>query len=273
MKTLSIAFLAALTIALTGCNTKNKLDTHVTLGLFTPYEYHPEILSGRVIMIDEKLSTEVMKANHPEEGRILEPEEISEMGMSPDFTVYFDTTGMVIKVVYPSGEGPLDKSWLIKNVEGKYIRADWISHDSTNMYDTFTYDANGNLSEKKAFLASTNAPLGRETFRYNAKGEVIEHDFYTAADSLRKKVIMSWDDNNHVTGTEFYNSSDSMVSSIAYTYNDEGFVSNKKIKDDSGNVTRNVNFTYAYDVMGNWVSKTIDDGVKKYEAVRTYTYR
>lgn len=273
MKTLSIVFLATLTIALTGCKTKNKLDTHVTLGIFTPYEYHPEILSGRVIMVDEKLSTEEMKANHPEEGRILEPEEISEMGMSPDFTAYFDTTGNVIKVAYPSGEGPLDKSWLIKNQDGKYTRADWISHDSTNIYDTFTYNADGNLSEKKTFLASNNSPLGKETFRYNSNGEITEHGFYTATGSLRKKVSMNWDENNHVTGVKFYNSSNSLVSSIAFTYNDEGFVSNKKIMDDSGNVKRNVDYTYEYDIMGNWVSKTIDDGVKKYDAVRTYTYR
>ncbi len=273
MKTFPVIAALLMIFIFTGCKNRKDMDIHVQLGLFTPYFYTPEILNGRVIVIKEELKTPGSGKEVQTGGRVLTPGEISEMDLKPDYTAYFDTTGMIVKVLYPEkGEGP-DHYWLVEPENGNYQSALWKAGDSTIYTLKFVYDSNGNLLEARSLSPEDHSLKSRETFRYGENGHIIEYGFYQPADSLQKKILLKWDQNDHVINVKFYDNAGTLTSSRAISYNEQGFMSKKLVISSAGDTTHTITYTYEYDVMGNWVKKVRDDGVRKLEADRTYTYR
>ncbi len=255
---------------ITNCREREKLNVHVTLGLFTPYRFIPEILNGRVIAILEENNS---PSAIPELSgdSVDEPAVLALYGSAPAFTAYFDTTGLVTKVSYPSGE--INKYWLVDKKNDRYSHANRVMNDSIVFYMKFSYDSDNDINLISRYRAHTNVLMGMEKFRYNPSGEISETDYLKPDSTLQEKIELEWDNNHHVTKIDFLNPDGQPSGSILLTYNNEGFIENQKILDSRGREKGNIRNTYDYDVMGNWVKKTSVNGSDRRVSTRTYTYR
>ncbi len=101
------------------------------------------------------------------------------------------------------------------------------------------YDADGRVSErttlmgyKKPNVFESHGPKpGKEVFRYNERGQVLEEAFYSLDKVLSHKTI--------------------------YTYNEAGnLIEQEYLRKDGGN---NMKVSYEYDINGNWVKRTRPD--------------
>jgi YD repeat-containing protein len=101
------------------------------------------------------------------------------------------------------------------------------------------YDANGRVSERTTFMGYKNpnvfqshAPKpGKEVFRYNEQGKILEEAFYSLDKVLSHKTI--------------------------YTYNEAGnLIEQEYLRKDGGN---NMKVSYEYDEKGNWVKRMRPD--------------
>lgn len=111
------------------------------------------------------------------------------------------------------------------------------------------YDADGRVSERTTFMGykkpnvfQSHAPKpGKEVFRYNDRGQVLEEAFYTLDKELSHKTISTYDKGGNLIEQEY-------------------------IRKDGGN---NMKISFEYDAKGNWVKRTRPDTD---HTGRRYTY-
>ena len=273
MKTIIKILAVSIVMTFTGCNTRNNLDTEVILGPFTPYSLMPETLNGRVIVVEEKMTSPKGMDSIPQPEQALIPWLSGDPENIPDYAAYYDTTGMILKVVYPDAEGNQSDFWLVKQDSGQYHQADWTTPDSTDLYMTFSYGQNGQPKTLKIYRKGNNDLTETRSITYDQEGRLSGATIENGEGTVQKKVMFNRDEYHHITEVKIYIGNDSLENARKFTYNDNGFIEMMKEFDPAGKIVREVSYNYEYDVMGNWVKRVMNEDGKKYISERTYTYR
>ena len=271
MRTLLLLSLITL-VLFTGC-AKNDQEKTTALYYFTPYNYSPEYLKGKVKSVKEVNYWAVEKNGKYTEGDTVSTRELDSLRWSSDFTASFDESGLLTRIDY-WGTKTVPSSWVVENEKNLPGKATWFVADTPKIYFKLIYDEKGHSKENLRFRCKDDSLLNKFSLVTNEKGQIVEVRAFNNKDSCLSKSVFFWNDSSRVVAYYAYSPSDSLRSGFKLEYGLRGFYTQQELFKGDKTVYRTIGSRYLdYDKYGNWLWALIyDNGKASFMVKRIYEY-
>jgi len=271
MRTLFIVLVAASLIVSCSPKKTEKVATHTTLGLFTPYRFFPETLNGQVKEVKEVNYWAVEKDGVIDAGEKITPEEYDSIQWTHNFIAQFAPSGNLTHTIFPDEKEGIIYTWNIVFEGDTAVGAEFMKADTLTTSVKMAPIEGGGLH-----MMTYNEPA--DTLAYQLKiSYTADHQFNSLQWSNFKSEPTyfsqySYDDAKKLTGFTGERD-DTLRSEMKFTYNEQGFAATQEVINYiKGKNTFN-NYEYTYDDQGNWIKCIAYEDSKPHIVVkRDYVY-
>jgi hypothetical protein len=250
-----IPMLFVVMILATGCPQPEPEIHQVEIGLFTPYNFFPETLNGKVKTVIERNFLGV-----EQDGKIIKGERLTvaardTIGWTNDFSLTYDEDGNLIEsALIDENDEVIDSNQLTVE-EGKIVKSVYTKNDTVRNYALLSYDEAGHLVKVEQFRMPADTLAWSAQLLSDDQGNFLEWRFMDYKGDPTTKYIFTVNQDGRRTGYTFYNKEGEKAFEQQYTYNDMGYMSRQVLIDKEGKEYVS-EYEYEYDEMNNWI-KTI----------------
>lgn len=253
------------------CSQEKPVVEKTIIGMYTPYNYFPETVNGKVMEMTETNYFPAEKEGLVEPGLPLTTAARDSISWTPDFTVHISTSGLVEKMTLIGDNGEITGTWEVGNDGSFYTDARWLKNDTVMVKNRITQ-------------------LDSGVYQFEALDPVL--------DTLRGKAVFKFNEANNYQSIQWYNFKGEKTSLFNYTYNDEGMLSSYNVtradtvrggmnfsRNEQGimiqqevfnsikGTSETTSYEYEYDDAGNWTKCVAYQNEKPFMvAVREYKY-
>jgi len=113
--------------------------------------------------------------------------------------------------------------------------------------------------------------LGKYTFKYDEKGNLIEENDFNGASVLYNKFIFKYDEKGNMAENSAYNSTGLLYNKFTYTYDSKGNILEQTEFNGANEIYRKIFFKYTLDIHENWTKRIkyyiVGEKIKKPESI------
>ena len=271
MRTFFTVFFAVVLVI--GCAPKKteKVETHTTVGLFTPYRFFPETLNWQLKEVKEVNYWAVEKDGTVEVGAKITPEEYDSIRWTHNFTAEFKPNGELVQTVFPDEKDGLMNTWGVFYDGETAVGAEFMEGDTMTYSVKIIPKEGGNLNFE-TYRQPADTLLNTLEAIYDANKNYQSLQWYNFKSEPTFSYQYSYDEARNMTG--FTGTRDDTVrNAMNFTYNEQGSaITQELINYTTGEKTFN-KYEYSYDENGNWIKCVAYQDDKPYiVAMRDYVY-
>jgi len=246
----AMVFIAVLSF---GCQDKGQLET-TSLYFYTPYQEAPEHLYGKLISVKEVNYWTIEKDGLLIRGNQVTQKDCDSLGISSDYTAYFNEAGIPEKVDYMTYDWKVN-TWKIEINENLIRKASFYRGDTVRSYQLVEYDTNKRMTDAAAYWAHNDSLRYKVKFESGEKGEIEKVSYYNPTGTVLGVSYYKWNDKMQIVSTEFRNGKDSLLRSSTAVYGENGFFSKIEYFDGTGAMENTLEMAYkTFDEKGNWLT-------------------
>lgn len=181
-----------------------------------------------------------------------------------------DSKGRIASSKSFGGDGVLrDKTLYVYDKSGNQIEQAIYDKDG-NLKFKFAdaYDAEGNKVESRSYVGDGSLK-SKSVYTYDSRGNIISMSSFKGCITdqdckiLDYKAVNTYDTTGHRDEAAIYKADGSVDERRVYTYNANGQEQNKAVYNVDGSIRERETYAYEHDSNGNWIKKTITQGVSK----------
>lgn len=257
-----------------GC-AHQKADDKTVLGMGTDYVYFPETLTGKIKELRETNYWAIEKDGKITKGSPVSWKELDSVGSTKNFTAHFDEMGNLTQYDLVDENNVVRNSNIGKIQNGRLIRLEFKSKDSTTQYATASYDSRGYFAGGKIFHPYKDTLLLSFIITNNEQGKYTKLEYFDFKNQKGRYMTFALNDQGKVYETKFFNKYDTLKQTFHNSYNGKGFLATQTAKTEKPEsvVTWEVQ-DLLFDDHNNWLQcySNVDKGKFKLLAERTYVY-
>ncbi len=247
MKTPFLVLCAA--ILCLGCS-DNKPAEKTVVGLFTPYQYFPESVNGRVKEIKETNYFPVEKEGKIVAGVRLTRADLDSLNFTPDFIVRFNEFGLAESVDHLDENDDVFEYWKITNDSVYPVSAEfWIKDSIVNLSKITKIDENS--YQWDIINPKTDTLRNRAILMYADKS-LKNLNWFSSSGKPLSSFEWTYDPSKHLTGYT-YSSNDTVRGGMNFTFNERGLFEIQEIFNKITGKSDKIRYEYEYDNAGNWI--------------------
>lgn len=270
-----IKFTCGLIMLIVCSCTQQKPADKTVLGMGTDYVYFPETLTGKIKELRETNYWAVEKDGKISKGNPISWKDLDSVGSTKNLVAYFDDKGTLTRYDLIDENNVIRNSTIMTVENGKAIRWDFKSKDSTTQYLIPEYDSQGFNAGGKIYNPVADTLVVRSVITNNEKGNLIKLEYFNFKNLKGSYQEFSLNEQEKVIETKFFSKDDTLRQTFSNTYNDKGFLATQTVKIERPKSIINWEVQHLlFDDYGNWLQcySNIDNGKFKLVAERTYIY-
>lgn len=268
-------FICGLTMLIVCSCAQQKPVEKTVLGMGTDYMYFPETLTGKIKELRETNYWAVEKDGKITKGSPITWKDLDSVGSTKNLVAYFDDKGALTRYDLVDENNVIRNSTVGTIENGKVVRWDFMSKDSTTEYVIPEYDSQGYFAGGKAYGPKVDTLVYRFVITNDEKGNYAKLEYFNFRNLKGSYQVFSLNELGKVVETKFFNKYDTLRQTFINTYNDKGFLATQtvNIERPKSTVTWDVQ-DLLFDDHGNWLQcfSNVDEGKFKLVAERTYIY-
>ena len=245
------------------------------LGIGTDYMYFPESLTGKIKELRETNYWAVEK-----EGKIIKGDpatwkDLDSVGSIRNLVAYFDDKGTLTRYELIDEKNVIRNSIVGTLENGKVVRWDFKSKDSTTQYVIPEYDNKGYFVGGKTYRPIADTIISRFVLTYDDNGNYTRVENFDFKNMKRSYQVFSLNELQKVIEVKFYSGDDTLRQTFMNTYNDKGLLATQTVTTERPkSVIKWDVQDLLFDDNGNLLQcySNVDDGKFKLVAERTYIY-
>jgi len=230
----------------------------------TEYDENGNVVLELKFNADHQLEDKFVNKYNDKGVLVEEKHYLSAKDLAEHKTYELDESGKILQAFKHYNDGTRDKIQYTYDNNGNLTEKTTIdSYDEVEAKEVFEYEGT-NLIKKESF--EYDDLVSKDTFAYDPDGNVVEESSWTEEDSNRRS--NTYDKNGHIEKVLFYNKKDELVAKTTYRYNEEGKIIGVAEETPYGNSKT----TISYDEKGNAIEQIEknDQGVLNNSAKRKF---
>lgn len=270
-KLIALLFIATLFMQCSDKKTAVKPIETTVIGLFTPYDFMPEIVHKKVKEIKETNFWPIEKDGKIEAGQRLNTAVRDTLNWTPDFMVQFDESGLAEKVNHLNENDEPYESYVIKNEAGFPAFASFFLKDSLAGKHEIT-KINDSGYRWKIMNPQTDSVRFSVVFELDENRNYKTLQYYNLKEEPTFKYEWMYNSSGQLTG---YTASrnDTIRGGMNFTYNENGSWETQEVYSKITGKSEINRYEYEYDDAGNWTKAVSFVNEKPFiVALREYTY-
>lgn len=273
MKKLILLFFVFAILMAIGCR-KDKPAELTILGEYTPYDFFPEKMSGKVEKVIEKNYLAILEGDSYVKGSLLTQADRDSLGgWTPDFEAAFDRAGDLVYCITMDEKGKTVQKREIIKENNVIVKGNYYNNDTLRFYDNLKLDERGKIVELTRYKAPVDTLLVTCNRKTNDKGDTIVYQWYNFKGEPIWKDVQIFNNLGEGISHEAYNREGVYQWAYVQEYNEKGKLSETSVFDKDKKISATVQYGYEYDEHGNWIKSTSKDNKNKsIIAERTYIY-
>jgi hypothetical protein len=216
--------------------------------LFNETEYNSKgAIISQSSYTSDGLLVEKMAFEYDEQGRIITQYYFTESDEPSEVVEYLrNDKGLLIKDVKKYLDGSFDTSTYLYDDQERLTEKITVDDDGmTDLHEKFLWK-DKLLLKHEATDAEGNI-ISSEEFKYDDKGNVIEHTLMDEETGENQRTLSTFDEANHKTGDELYNDEGDLIEKVTYKSDESG----KLISSEFDSSQKWSTTEYYYDDHGN----------------------
>jgi len=256
------------------CAQQKPVDKTV-LGIGTDYIYSPETLTGKIKELKETNYWAVEKDGKITKGNPISWKDLDSVGFSKNLVACFDDNGALTRYDLVDEDNLIRNSFVGTIENGKIIRWDFKSKDSTTQYVIPEYDSHGYFIGGKMYNPIADTLVMSFIITNNEKGNYTKLEYFNFKNLKESYQVFSLNGLGKVLETKFFNKYDTLRQTFINTYNDKGFLATQTVNIERPKSTVNWEVQdLLFDNHGNWLQcySNANKGEFKLFTERIYVY-
>ena len=244
-------------------------------GMGTDYMYFPEALTGRIKELRETNYWAVEKDGKFVKSNPTTWKDLDSVGSTKNLVAYFDDKGTLTKYDLIDENNVIRNSTIVKFENGKAVRWDYKSKDSTTQYMIPEYDSQGYFVGGKVYRPVADTLVMSLAVKNNDKGNYTKVEYFNFKNLKGSYQVFSLNELQKVIETKFYSKDDTLRQTFINTYNDKGFLATQTVTiERPKSIVTWETQDILFDDHGNWLQcySNVDKGKYKLIAERNYIY-